>query len=69
MTDKIDLNGLREKDIRVIHELVELLRELANEDAAKKENKQYPGKKEIFLTKRLGAIKGVLSRKEVYDYL
>lgn len=66
MIDKVDVHDLPEKDAEVIQKLAELMRERIKKEAKKEKE---PRERIKLPTYRLGAVKGSLSRKEIYDYL
>lgn len=66
MIDNVDVHDLPEKDIEIIQQLVEFMRKRAKEEA--KVNKEV--RERIKLpTYPLGAVKGNLSRREIYEIL
>ncbi len=68
MNSIIDLHDLPEKDVQFIRQLVDLLKEKKLGSMKKISGKRQ--EKRIKLpTYSLGAVRGSLSRKEIYDYL
>jgi hypothetical protein len=64
--DIIDVHDLTEEQVRVIHELVKLLKGKKLQDKLPKE--ETKGEEIIFASWALG-VKGRLTREEIYDYL
>ncbi len=65
MKNTIDVHDLPEEKVEFVQKLVEFLRK---DEETKKKEKPPRVEKIHFLSKRMGNVKGTLSRKEMYDF-
>ncbi len=65
MPELIDVHDLPEEKAEFVQKLVEFLRK---DEETKKKEKTQRVENINFLSKRMGNVKGTLSRKEMYDF-
>jgi len=64
MGNNIDFHDLPEEDVKLVHELIEFLKE-----KAKRRKQKIQEKEEIAFAAWPLGVKGKITRREIYDYL